>query len=200
MRCPHPGTGRRAGQQDRRRTRTRSHEHAEDADRRVRRAGAAPDSPDGKRPRRPASCTSSLSSLGWVCGGAATVVRALLDALGDAGTPAGPPLDDGARHTGLPDDFDALGADFEEDRPVVRGTMSSSGPSGRFSTCRSASSGSHWSTGSSSRSRHSSSRTIAAAVVTRRLPPLPVGRAVPARPRRPGPAARPGPRGPGTTR
>ncbi|MFE9564905.1 aminoglycoside N(3)-acetyltransferase [Streptomyces sp. NPDC006487] len=29
---------------------------------------------------------SSLSSLGWVCGGAATVVTALRDALGDAGT------------------------------------------------------------------------------------------------------------------
>ena len=46
------------------------------------------------------------------------------------------------------------------------GTVSSSGPSIRFSTCRSASSGSHGSTRSSSRSRHSSSRTIAAAIAT----------------------------------
>ncbi|EEM28094.1 Beta-lactamase [Bacillus thuringiensis serovar thuringiensis str. T01001] len=40
------------------------------------------------------------------------------------------------------------------------GTVSSSGPSGRFNTCRSASSGSHLSTGSSKCSLHSSSKTI----------------------------------------
>ncbi len=46
------------------------------------------------------------------------------------------------------------------------GTVSSSGPSTRFSTFRSASSGSHCCTGSSSRTRHSSSRIIAAAIAT----------------------------------
>ena len=45
------------------------------------------------------------------------------------------------------------------------GTVSSSGPSSRFSTLRSASSGSSRSTGSSSRSLHSSTRIIAAAAV-----------------------------------
>lgn len=40
----------------------------------------------GLRPGETLLVHSSLSSLGWVCGGAATVVTALLDALGDAGT------------------------------------------------------------------------------------------------------------------
>ncbi|WP_407841946.1 aminoglycoside N(3)-acetyltransferase (plasmid) [Streptomyces sp. DSM 116496] len=40
----------------------------------------------GLRPGETLLVHSSLSSLGWVCGGAATVVTALLDVLGDAGT------------------------------------------------------------------------------------------------------------------
>ncbi|MCP3760304.1 aminoglycoside N(3)-acetyltransferase [Streptomyces sp. TBY4] len=44
----------------------------------------------GLRPGETLLVHSSLSSLGWVCGGAATVVAALLDALGDAGTLAVP--------------------------------------------------------------------------------------------------------------
>lgn len=40
----------------------------------------------GLRPGETLLVHSSLSSLGWVCGGAATAVTALLDALGDAGT------------------------------------------------------------------------------------------------------------------
>lgn len=40
----------------------------------------------GLRPGETLLVHSSLGSLGWVCGGAATVVRALLDALGDEGT------------------------------------------------------------------------------------------------------------------
>ncbi|MFF1410579.1 aminoglycoside N(3)-acetyltransferase [Streptomyces sp. NPDC058289] len=40
----------------------------------------------GLRPGETLLVHSSLGSLGWVCGGAATVVTALLDALGDAGT------------------------------------------------------------------------------------------------------------------
>ncbi|MDD9382950.1 AAC(3) family N-acetyltransferase [Streptomyces sp. ZAF1911] len=40
----------------------------------------------GLRPGETLLVHSSLSSLGWVCGGAATVVSALLDVLGDAGT------------------------------------------------------------------------------------------------------------------
>ena len=46
------------------------------------------------------------------------------------------------------------------------GSVSSSGPSSRFNTWRSASSGNSPSTGSSSRSLHSSTRIIAAAAVT----------------------------------
>jgi hypothetical protein len=48
----------------------------------------------------------------------------------------------------------------------LAGTVSSSGPSNRLRTLRSASSGSSRSTGSSSRSLHSSTRIIAAAAVT----------------------------------
>lgn len=40
----------------------------------------------GVRPGETLLVHSSLSSLGWVCGGAAVVVGALLDVLGDAGT------------------------------------------------------------------------------------------------------------------
>ncbi|MCX5410024.1 AAC(3) family N-acetyltransferase (plasmid) [Streptomyces sp. NBC_00335] len=40
----------------------------------------------GLRPGETLLVHSSLSSLGWVCGGAATVVTALLDVLGDTGT------------------------------------------------------------------------------------------------------------------
>ncbi|MET9479560.1 AAC(3) family N-acetyltransferase [Streptomyces sp. NPDC006638] len=40
----------------------------------------------GLRPGETVLVHSSLSSLGWVCGGAETVVRALLDSLGDDGT------------------------------------------------------------------------------------------------------------------
>jgi aminoglycoside 3-N-acetyltransferase len=40
----------------------------------------------GVRPGIPLLVHSSLSSLGWVCGGAVTAVEALLDALGAAGT------------------------------------------------------------------------------------------------------------------
>lgn len=40
----------------------------------------------GLRPGETVLLHSSLSSLGWVCGGAAAVVLALLDALGDDGT------------------------------------------------------------------------------------------------------------------
>ncbi len=47
----------------------------------------------------------------------------------------------------------------------LAGTVSSSGPSMRFNTLRLASSGSRWSTGSSSRSLHSSSRIIVATAV-----------------------------------
>ncbi len=46
------------------------------------------------------------------------------------------------------------------------GTVSSNGPSTRVSTCRSTSSGSHSCTGSSSRSLHSSSKAIVAAIAT----------------------------------
>ncbi|GAB3952250.1 AAC(3) family N-acetyltransferase [Streptomyces sparsus] len=40
----------------------------------------------GLRPGGTVLVHTSLSSIGWVCGGAATVVRALLDVLGEAGT------------------------------------------------------------------------------------------------------------------
>ncbi|WP_078874002.1 aminoglycoside N(3)-acetyltransferase [Streptomyces sp. NRRL S-1868] len=40
----------------------------------------------GLRPGDTALVHTSLSALGWVCGGAPTVVRALLDVLGDTGT------------------------------------------------------------------------------------------------------------------
>jgi aminoglycoside 3-N-acetyltransferase len=62
---------------------------------------------------------SSLSGLGWVCGGAQTVVQALLDALGDEGTLVVPTHTSGNsepsvwQHPPVPEDW----------WPVIRATM-----------------------------------------------------------------------------